>query len=74
MESCSLVKSIVENALFAIAVYFNDIAVNGVLPQHIENVKQVGCDLANGYIERENSGDYGPAPGDIKYFHQNHCL
>ena len=38
--------------------YFNDIAVDGVLPQHIENVKQVGCDLAEGYIEREQSDEY----------------
>ncbi len=54
--------------------YFNDIAVDGVLPQHIENVKQVGCDLAEGYIEREQSDEYSSPPEDVMYFYRNHCL
>jgi len=54
--------------------YFNDIAIDSVLPQHIENVRQVGCELAENYMERARSGEHGPPPDDVTYFYRNHCL
>ena len=52
---------------------FNELVVDGQLPRHIEDVKQIGCNLSRSYIKRAQTDEYGPAPSDVLYFHENHC-
>lgn len=51
---------------------FNEMAVNGVLPAHIEEVRTIGCELGQAFNERENEGE-GTVPPDIVRFVERHC-
>ena len=52
---------------------FNDLAVNGELPAHIERVRQIGCDIAQQYEDRSQTRRYGPPPADVSAFKERHC-
>lgn len=52
---------------------FNELAVNGQLPPHIENVRKIGCELVGIFEERHRSGAYGPPPGDVLTYKERHC-
>jgi hypothetical protein len=52
---------------------FNELAVNGQMPPHIENVRKIGCDLVGIFEQKHASGTYGPPPADVLSFKERHC-
>ena len=52
---------------------FNEMAVDGRLPPHIEKVRGIGCELVGIFEEKHKSGAYGPPPADVTAFRERHC-
>ena len=52
---------------------FNELAVDGQLPEHIERIRNIGCSIAADYYRRAETPEYSDPPEDIIAFQSRHC-
>ena len=52
---------------------FDDVVANEQGSSHIEAVREIGCSIADEFIERANTTDHGPPPADVLRFDELHC-